>query len=426
MKLLHALCYLGVAAAANVTTRTIAPIRDKSVGICNVDADCKAFPGTVCILINLGESTTGKCTPNYGTKPVCRGGQAGFCPQYQTTTVGYLNPQCVLVDKTSQPATNTDAIVPSKVTTKPKTKAPVTTAAAARFLAANATTGSAAGDAAVKDQKCPSNPALVLSDPDCWFNTPYKDEIITVQYKCISYDLCLEQSAWSKGSPDEQNAYCHPKGCVTGDRELCNNHGTCQGNDPYTPMSPRGYSCRCYPGYTGVFCEEQTGSRDCDVDCGLGGACINRQCVCYVGFQGLDPRCSKCTSNAACENDNRCDVDTGLCQCKPGFNGPTCGGRLATCAGVKCKFGGFTKVSGDTCGCVCPKCPAGTDCVPCGGADGTDCSTCPASLGGTGDADATSDTESSTIKGKGGASGAAMYTVSFVALTISTLAAMAM
>ncbi|EQC37119.1 hypothetical protein SDRG_05346 [Saprolegnia diclina VS20] len=63
-----------------------------------------------------------------------------------------------------------------------------------------------------------------------------------------------------------------------------------------------------------------------------------------------------------------------------GFNGPTCGGKLDICAGVTCSGGGYTSgASGKACTCFCPKCPAGTTCTACGGADGRDCSTCPAS-----------------------------------------------
>ncbi|EQC37118.1 hypothetical protein SDRG_05345 [Saprolegnia diclina VS20] len=427
MQLLHALCLLGVAMAARVAP----PVRDKSVGICNTDAECAKYPGTVCILINSGDFTQGKCTPNYGTRPVCRGGQAGLCPQYQTTTVGYINAQCVLVDKSMAPVTDTDAVTPS--TAKPTAAPAKPTAAPLRFLLVNTTAAPVAGEDAagndtalspltpVKPQACPTNEGLSLSDPACWFNTAHKGSTISVQYQCISYDMCLQQSAWAKDDPAEKDAYCHPKGCVTGDRELCNNHGTCQGNDAYAPMEPKGYSCRCYAGYSGKMCETPLKTKECDVDCGLGGACIKRQCVCFEGFLGLDPRCGSCTSNAACENGNECDVDSGVCKCKEGFNGPTCGGKLTPCAGVKCKNGGFLNVVGTKCGCLCPKCPAGMPCQTCGGADNTDCSTC---SGATTESATSGSGSKAKAGGRGTSSDASTSALSLLAL--ATLMVLAM
>nr|AIG56163.1 secreted protein [Achlya hypogyna] len=439
-----------LSSAAKATKKPV-PVRDRFNGVCEKDSDCKKFPGTVCVKILTGDYTQGKCTPNYGKRPVCRGGQAGLCPSYQDPSAGYLNTQCVLIDKAMQPATDTDAIVPvdkpaasgttpaaSGAPAAATTAAPGTTAApaktaAGRFLAATVetTTTAAPGTTAaagtteapsettvkpsgttatpkkttaapvdsgsasesesgsgsdgtidrtpVKDQECPTDTSLKLADPKCWFNTPYKNTTLTVQYRCVDYDMCLEQSAYSQESQTVKEAYCRPANCVTGPKSLCNNRGTCQANSPIDMMLPRTYACRCYAGFTGTKCEKTDGTAECDVDCGFGGACTDNKCDCFEGFVGKNLRCDKCTSNAACENDNKCNIDTGKCACGPGFNGDTCGGKLDVCAGVVCKNGGFIdSSSGKTCQCNCPKCPAGTKCQTCGGADGRDCSTCPA------------------------------------------------
>ncbi|CAK4103179.1 unnamed protein product [Aphanomyces euteiches] len=458
-----ALYIFAAASVAALTPTTSAPARDKNAGVCSEDADCEKYPGTVCVQITSGDYTAGKCTPNYGQKPVCRGGQSGLCPQYQDPTQGYLNTQCVLVDKSMQGATDTDAGVPVNVATTtaapagpgtdtttptdsttpataPKTTASTspttdttsapatpattkkstgTTAAppqppvvpGARLLAAMAssagnasnttaapvtdaptddTSSSSSGSGTssssssadditpVKAQACPSDKTLSLDSPKCWFNTVYGNRTILAQYRCVDYSMCMEQSAASQAAlQSDKESYCRPKKCVTGERQLCNNRGTCQSNDIFQPMRPEGYSCRCYAGYTGQNCEKTTGGT-CDVDCGVGGACINRQCVCYAAYAGKDVRCSKCVKNAACENNNTCNVDTGKCECKEGYIGLTCGGKVDNCAGVKCSDGGAPYDAGTVCKCKCTKCK-GTACPDC---KGTDCSTttggCPA------------------------------------------------
>ncbi|KAF0713363.1 hypothetical protein As57867_004369, partial [Aphanomyces stellatus] len=196
---------------------------------------------------------------------------------------------------------------------------------------------------------------------------------IQAQYRCVDYSMCLEQAWTSAAAEVDKETYCRPKGCVSGDRQLCNNRGTCQTTDPFQPLSSMGYSCRCYTGFNGTKCE---GTQDdsCDVDCGVGGACINRQCVCYAAYQGKDIRCAKCTSNAACENNNKCNIDTGKCMCAEGFVGLTCGGKLDNCAGVTCPNGGSPFNDGKFCKCKCAQCTAGNNCPVCGGLDSRDCS----------------------------------------------------
>ncbi|KDO31596.1 hypothetical protein SPRG_03525 [Saprolegnia parasitica CBS 223.65] len=439
MKLVLALATLLSVASfstAAIATKAPVPTRNRFNGVCSSDEECAPFPGTVCVFILSGDYTQGKCTPNYGKRPVCRGGQAGLCPSYQDPSSGYLNTQCVLIDKAMQPATDTDAIVPvNKPTTAAAdpdatpadsgAKPSVTPAktAASRFLAADPTTavasdptttpkkttaapaadgtdvpadepttgpttpkkttaaplddstvapdeGSTTADGTVsripvKDQPCPSDPTLVLADPKCWFTTAFKNTTLTVQYKCVDYDMCLSQSAYAQEPQTIKEEYCRPKGCA---------------NSAIDVMLPRVYACRCYAGYTGTKCEKSDPTGECDVDCGQGGACIDNKCSCFDGFIGKNIRCDKCTSNKACENNNTCNIDTGKCDCKNGFNGETCGGKLDICAGVTCSGGGFPDGrSGKTCTCLCPKCAAGTTCMQCGGANGRDCSTCPAS-----------------------------------------------
>ncbi|RHY64389.1 hypothetical protein DYB30_002909 [Aphanomyces astaci] len=456
--------------ASAATPKTTAPAREKDAGKCETDEDCTTYPGTVCVQFSSGDYVAGKCTPNYGQKPVCRGGQSGLCPQYQDPTQGYLNTQCVLVDRSQQPATG-DALVPVDVKTpapteiggddtvpavpgsvKPATtggaadlvtptttkkSAPTTTAAAPQppkvpgsrrlQVATPTTTGktTAAGAAStpapttakvpaataeptaapvdpvpvtdadatagpttadditpIKPQACPSNSALSLDNPDCWFNTVYKNRTIQAQYRCVDYSMCYEQSAASQEPQKDKEEYCRPKGCVSGDRQMCNNRGTCQSNDRVQPMMSQGYSCRCYAGFTGRQCEKTTGNT-CDVDCGVGGACIDRKCSCYDAYQGKDARCAKCTKDAACENGNKCNVETGKCDCLEGFIGLTCGGKLNNCAGVTCNNGGQPFDGGKTCTCKCAKC-VGNVCPPCGGENGRDCTVetggCPAVL----------------------------------------------
>ncbi|KAF0713365.1 hypothetical protein As57867_004371, partial [Aphanomyces stellatus] len=114
-------------AAAQATPKPSPPARVKNAGACDTDADCKTFPGTVCVLFSQGDFVSGKCTPNYAKKPVCRGGQSGLCPQYQDPTQGYLNTQCVLVDKAQQPGTPGAAASGTSTTPSPDdiTEAPV-------------------------------------------------------------------------------------------------------------------------------------------------------------------------------------------------------------------------------------------------------------------------------------------------------------
>ncbi|OQR93226.1 hypothetical protein ACHHYP_02759 [Achlya hypogyna] len=79
--------FVSLAIAAGAVTKAPVPTLNRFNGVCKKDADCKAFPGTVCVQIVSGDYSQGKCTPNYGTKPVCRGGQAGLCPSYQDASV---------------------------------------------------------------------------------------------------------------------------------------------------------------------------------------------------------------------------------------------------------------------------------------------------------------------------------------------------
>ncbi|KAF0704804.1 Aste57867_7256 [Aphanomyces stellatus] len=207
------------AAQTSPTPRPTAPPRVKNAGACDTDKDCKPYPSTVCVQFSQGDFVSGKCTPNYGGKPVCRGGQSGLCPQYQDPTQGYLNTQCVLVDKAQQPGstgssggasgtttTDTTDTTTSTDTTPATTKkssatVPTTTASGPkppqipggrRRLQANASSTDGAttvGDVAgaptpvaaitpLKAQKCPSDTTLSLDDPKCWFTTTWQNKTI--------------------------------------------------------------------------------------------------------------------------------------------------------------------------------------------------------------------------------------------------------
>ncbi|KAM9385887.1 uncharacterized protein tnxbb [Pholidichthys leucotaenia] len=64
-------------------------------------------------------------------------------------------------------------------------------------------------------------------------------------------------------------------------------------------------------------------TNDCPNECSDQGRCVDKKCVCFPGFSGLDCSESSCPTN--CGNNGRCE--NGKCVCDPGFTGPNCSQR---------------------------------------------------------------------------------------------------
>jgi hypothetical protein len=107
-----------------------------------------------------------------------------------------------------------------------------------------------------------------------------------------------------------------------------------------------GYTCSCYPGFSGSKCE--INFDDCAANpCEHGGICMdgpNRyMCYCLAGYSGT--RCERnideCAPNP-CRNGGACtDGIAGYtCSCTPGFSGSTCSTNINECAANPCLNGG--------------------------------------------------------------------------------------
>ncbi|XP_017279171.1 N-acetylglucosamine-1-phosphodiester alpha-N-acetylglucosaminidase isoform X2 [Kryptolebias marmoratus] len=98
----------------------------------------------------------------------------------------------------------------------------------------------------------------------------------------------------------------------------CSGHGECVNGN-----------CRCQKGWQGVTCD----SLFCQPPaCGPHGVCSEDGCVCDAGWRGKN--CSQeclpgfygdgCRQTCSCANGATCDPVHGRCTCPPGFHGETC------------------------------------------------------------------------------------------------------
>ncbi|DBA02351.1 TPA: hypothetical protein N0F65_007170 [Lagenidium giganteum] len=415
----------GSGAASKLNAATKSSMKKLSYA-CEKDADCSDFPDTVCILINNYGETVGKCTPNTKSRPACRGGQPGLCPSYQDAQVGYLNAHCIFVavdDPTTLGSGSGDAAAPvagsgskaaKPVTKKPTpaagskasaktsgsgsaaaatkkpaagsgsgTKAPATTSAAptkkpARMLGAQAgtakpnatkkaaasgsgSTGSGSSSAAAAGSKSIAGSA---KNHGTYATVVIGNDTVTGYFKCVDVSDCQNQAY--------DSTTCEPKECgaSSADKNQCNNHGTCTYPSIQTMTKRR---CMCYKGFQGDKCQQEI-SAECDVDCGAGGDCVDGECKCKKGYDGKSykgkagkpsQRCTRCTNDQACQNNNPCNVETGKCDCASGYFGPTCGATEDGCTKISCGNKGSCKpLANGTGACFCSKC-RGSECQQC-------------------------------------------------------------
>ncbi|KAM9216303.1 LOW QUALITY PROTEIN: von Willebrand factor D and EGF domain-containing protein [Dugong dugon] len=78
--------------------------------------------------------------------------------------------------------------------------------------------------------------------------------------------------------------------------------------------------CECPPGHDGPTCDEE----HCNPPCHSGMCLAGNLCTCPYGFVG---RCETMICNRHCENGGEC-LTPDVCQCKPGWYGPTCSTAL--------------------------------------------------------------------------------------------------
>ncbi|DBA02369.1 TPA: hypothetical protein N0F65_007188, partial [Lagenidium giganteum] len=367
-------------AGAKLNTATAAS-QKKLPYACEKDADCADFEDTVCIVVDNYGQKVGKCTPNTKERPACRGGQPGLCPSYQDASIGYLNVHCVFVSKDrSQAAENEDGSTSSSGSsasasgsgaTKKPTKKPATKktgsgsgAKAARQLKVTNTSSGGSADAAGSGSGSAIVGGVRAVNHGAYATVVVLNKTIEGVFKCVDVSDCANQ-AYDKST-------CEPSSCgaTSANKNQCDNQGTCTYTSIQTMNKRR---CMCYRGFTGKTCEDETGT-ECDVDCGIGGVCKNGHCQCVKGYDGKlvkgkqgepSPRCTRCTSDIACQNKNPCNIKTGVCDCEPGFFGPTCGATEDGCTSIKCGNHGRCQVAQNGTGvCFCDKC-RGSKCQQC-------------------------------------------------------------
>lgn len=374
------LAWLLVVATAALSAHGATNKTETPAYYCKTDEDCAAYPNTVCITVEAKDPIS-KCTPNTVARPACRRGQFGLCPSYQDTQRGYLNAHCIFVaDDSVAPATatttaarqlaaNTTAagtVKPADTTANASTTATATRAPLTIAPDTATTGGSGSGlgtdSTAVGDTSGSAVPVA---------SAKYKIGNQTVYgiFKCADLSECDTLAA--------DPTTCRPSKCGEGNSVTqCNNQGTCTHT---SKQDIKMRSCMCYKGFSGTKCEK-TESGACDVDCGVGGDCVDNQCVCKAGYDGKkyknkqgksDSRCTKCTNDLGCENNNACNTETGTCTCAAGFTGPTCGGVEDLCVTKSCGIGSCNVIN-DKAVCQCPICSPTCETCPT-----KDCSTCP-------------------------------------------------
>jgi hypothetical protein len=339
---------------------------------CETDADCEAkFPDTVCIAVDNYGDVVRKCTPNTKDRPACRGGQPGLCPSYQSPEISYLNAHCVFVAKD----TDASAATTSSSAASASASSSGSGAAARRFLmtAAQMASGSgssagvAVGDGSVSDS---SGATITGENLGTYAKVTIGKKVVTGQFVCIDVSDC-ENKAYDTTT-------CAPATCGSpNSKEQCNNQGTCTYKSIQT-MSKR--TCMCYKGFQGDKCQQEVSS-ECDVDCGMGGDCVDGECVCKKGWDGKkykdkqgkpSQRCTKCTNDQACQNGNPCNIETGTCVCNAGYFGSTCGATEDSCTNKNCYTGNCQVLGNGSSACFCPLCSPTCNMCPT-----KDCSTCP-------------------------------------------------
>lgn len=342
---------------------------------CETDADCEAkYPDTVCISVDNYGDVLKKCTPNTKDRPACRGGQPGLCPSYQSEEVGYLNAHCVFVAKDTDAKTSVASSGSGSGSGGDVRRFLMTMEdmASSKATVATVKASSASGDNAVGDSSASGSATVTTTGTNLgtYAKVTIGKKVVTGEFICIDVSDC-ENKAYD-------TSICDVATCGSpGSKMQCNNHGTCTYKSIQT-MTKR--SCMCYKGFSGDKCQQEV-SNECDVDCGMGGDCVNGECTCKKGWDGKkyngkqgkpSQRCTKCTNDQACQNGNPCDIESGTCVCNPGFFGSTCGATEDSCTTKNCYTGQCQVLANGSSACFCPLCSPKCEMCPT-----KDCSTCP-------------------------------------------------
>ncbi|ETW04229.1 hypothetical protein H310_04566 [Aphanomyces invadans] len=271
-------------------------------GRCVDDSQCAL--NAACVTVDTGRAAFSKCTAN---KPICGGRTFGHCPS-QDSEIG--NMMCVFVETKKIrnveccPASGTQLLPEGSPVDGVATVSPsaTTAASAAATTSSPITTKSAARELLVES---------AVSCFDC-YKPPGSNRTIPGSFQCVLKDQCKAQSVFPKVCDTGLS-------CDTAKNELCSRHGTCAPIDLDAPQGT--YRCMCDVGFGGRFCD-QVISNECVADCGVGGICVDGQCVCKKGYIG--DQCFGCTHDAACNADKlsgTCNLKTNTCDCVPGFQG---------------------------------------------------------------------------------------------------------
>ncbi|KAG6590671.1 putative GPI-anchored serine rich tenascin-like glycoprotein [Phytophthora cinnamomi] len=272
-----------------------------------------------------------------------------MCPSYQSSDRGYLNAHCVFVSEDYLPVSSSINITSESGSSR-------------RFLAVGSTSGATNTDTG--------------SFADETYTVKVNKEKVTGQFICLELSDCESLAADASS--------CYPSACGSpASQEQCSYQGTCSYKNR-TEVTKR--SCLCYAGFDGDKCATEV-SGACDVDCGTGGDCVDGECVCKKGFDGKEyegkkgnasERCTRCTSDLACEYNNTCNTNTGKCNCAAGYSGDWCGAVEDSCTTrTDCGVGDCQVLSNGSSACYCPLCSPSCTMCDMTGISSFDCSTCP-------------------------------------------------
>uniref|UniRef100_H3HAV7 EGF-like domain-containing protein n=1 Tax=Phytophthora ramorum TaxID=164328 RepID=H3HAV7_PHYRM len=343
---------------------------------CDSDSYCeKTYPGTACISVNNYGDVVSKCTPNTAKRPACRGAQPGLCPSFQSADIGYLNAHCVFVSEENLSLSSSGSATSSSGSGRRRLMgAAGSTAASTASSAEAAASGSSTSSTASGSED--STATDTGSGASGMYSVTIDGEKVSGQFICLDVSDCANKAA--------DPSTCEPTACqAPTSKEVCTYHGTCTYKNK-KKITKR--TCMCYAGFEGDKCEKEV-SNACDVDCGTGGDCVDGECACKEGFDGKkvdgkqgkpNQRCTRCTSDLACQNGNTCNTETGKCICGPGYNGDTCGATEDSCTTrTDCGVGACQVLANGSSACYCPLCSPSCSLCDMGINATFDCSTCP-------------------------------------------------
>jgi len=135
----------------------------------------------------------------------------------------------------------------------------------------------------------------------------------------------------------------------------------CSVNSNCVANSFNQFTCSCFPGYTGVYCESQINY--CSSNPCMNGTCVNGlygfDCNCYPGYVGAlcQIDINECYSNP-CQNGGICSEpypNMYLCTCPGNYQGVQCLSSINPCLGNTCRNGAtcVASVNQNTYQCLC-------------------------------------------------------------------------